>query len=436
MELFELGCVFFSNDLRVNDNLCLTSAARQCKTLVCAYLEAEDDLNQRYGINESELRKQFRSQSLSALNTELKRFGQHIDRVIVKSTLEIRSFIDEINPNVIYRSWEPKQSLDDYWEAIIERYPEIDFQEKFSSTLFEESQLPFEEHQFPTTFSKFRRSVEHLAIQHPTGRPTSLPPPLNRAKTWQKEVKSANKSLFIGGELEGVKHLDDYFMGEHASSYKQTRNALDGWKNSTKFSIWLSNGCLSARQIFDCLKKYEQNTGANESTYWIYFELLWREYFQWYAKIHPMTLTKFSGTLNRSPMTFFNPQRFKKWCSANTPFPIVNACMSQLNAEAYMSNRGRQIVASCLVNELSLDWRYGAAYFAQNLIDYDFASNWGNWQYIAGVGADPRGGRHFNLSKQTAIYDPHGTFIERWQGEKCDQELDATDIVDWPIAHR
>ena len=435
MELFELGCVLFSDDLRVNDNACLTSATRECKTLVCVYLEAKDDLKSRFSINESELRKQFRSQSLIALNTELKSLGQHIDRIIVKSTLEICSFIDEINPDVIYRSWEPKQFFDDYWAVITERYPEIDFQEKLSSTLLEESQLPFEKHQFPATFSKFRRSIEHLAIQDPIVRPTSLPPPLNKAKTWQIEFK-ATDCVFTGGEREGVKHLDEYFMGQNASSYKQTRNALDGWKNSTKFSIWLSNGCLSARQIFDCLKKYERNTGANESTYWIYFELLWREYFQWYAKIHPMTLTKFSGNSNRSPMTFFNPQRFKKWCSANTPFPIVNACMSQLNAEGYMSNRGRQIVASCLVNELSLDWRYGAAYFAQNLIDYNFASNWGNWQYIAGVGTDPRGGRHFNLSKQTAIYDPHRTFIKSWKGEKCDQELDATDIVDWPITHR
>jgi deoxyribodipyrimidine photo-lyase len=110
--------------------------------------------------------------------------------------------------------------------------------------------------------------------------------------------------------------------------------------------------------------------------------------------------------------------------------------MSQLNAEGYMSNRGRQIVASCLVNELSLDWRFGAAYFAQKLIDYDFASNWGNWQYIAGVGTDPRGGRHFNLSKQRAVYDPNFTFINSWQGERCDQYLDSADIVDWPITHR
>jgi deoxyribodipyrimidine photo-lyase len=435
MERFELGCVFFSNDLRVYDNSCLASAARECKTLACVYLEAKDDFKRQFGINESDLRRQFRSESLCALNTELKRFGQRIDRLVVKSKSEICSYLDELNPNVIYRSWEPKQSADNDWAAIEKAYPEIDFKEEFTSTLFDESQLPFESNHFPGTFSKFRRAVEHLAIKDPVASPSSLPPPVGKPKHWQIKFKPAD-CLFNGGEREGKKHLDEYFAGQHASSYKQTRNALDGWKNSTKFSVWLSNGCLSVRQTFHDLKKYELAAGANESTYWIYFELLWREYFQWYAKIYSSTLTKFSGHSNRSPMTFFNPQRFKKWCSANTPFPLVNACMSQLNAEGYMSNRGRQIVASCLVNELSLDWRFGAAYFAQKLIDYDFASNWGNWQYIAGVGTDPRGGRHLNLSKQRAVYDPHFTFINSWQGERCDQYLDSADIVDWPITHR
>ena len=105
---------------------------------------------------------------------------------------------------------------------------------------------------------------------------------------------------------------------------------------------------------------------------------------------NPKQCFLFQGGATDKPLTSFYPQRFAKWCKGETPFPLVNACMHQLNATGYMSNRGRQIVASCLVNELALDWRFGAAYFQQQLIDYDVASNWGNWQYIAGVGADPR----------------------------------------------
>ena len=88
--------------------------------------------------------------------------------------------------------------------------------------------------------------------------------------------------------------------------------------------------------------------------------------------------------------------------------------MQQLNQTGFMSNRGRQLVASCFVHELGLDWRFGAAYFEMMLIDYDVASNYGNWQYLAGVGSDPRGHRKFNLSKQTEIYDPDKSFINNW----------------------
>ena len=107
--------------------------------------------------------------------------------------------------------------------------------------------------------------------------------------------------------------------------------------------------------------------------------------------------------------------------------------MKQLNATGFMSNRGRQIAASCLVNELAVDWRYGAAYFEQQLLDYDVASNWGNWQYLAGVGADPRGKRHFDLDKQTRQYDPEGRFINKWQGQIQNLPLDSVDAADWPL---
>ncbi|CRZ71222.1 Deoxyribodipyrimidine photolyase%2C single-strand-specific [Vibrio cholerae] len=115
--------------------------------------------------------------------------------------------------------------------------------------------------------------------------------------------------------------------------------------------------------------------------------------------------------------------------------------MRQLNQTGYMSNRGRQLVASCLVHELGLDWRYGAAYFETQLVDYDVGSNWGNWQYLAGVGADPRGSRQFNLEKQAHTYDPKGEFVAKWCGTACDKlnalenlALDSVDMVDWPIA--
>ena len=234
----------------------------------------------------------------------------------------------------------------------------------------------------------------------------------------------------FGGQM-GPKQ-DPWFI--EASSYKDTRNGLDGMDYSTKFSPWLANGSLSVRQLVHSLRNYERSVGANDSTYWIYFELLWREYYQFYAHRHGKRLFDLSGIKTSKPATSFYPERFQKWCHGNTPYPIVNACMKQLNSSGYMSNRGRQLVASCFVHELGLNWRYGAAYMEQQLIDHDVASNWGNWQYLAGVGADPRGHRRFDLIKQGQIYDPKGSFIKHWGGDQYDAALDSVDAADWPIS--
>lgn len=165
------------------------------------------------------------------------------------------------------------------------------------------------------------------------------------------------------------------------------------------------------------LRQYENQHGANESTYWIFFELLWREYFFWYARAHGRSLFTLNGLRHQVAYSIRqDAQRLAAWQNGQTEFPLVNACMHQLVATGFMSNRGRQLVASCLVNELQLDWRLGAEFFERHLIDYDVGSNWGNWQYLGGVGADPRGLRRFDQDKQQRTYDPYGEFIKRWQG--------------------
>jgi deoxyribodipyrimidine photo-lyase len=221
--------------------------------------------------------------------------------------------------------------------------------------------------------------------------------------------------LITGGERLAQEHLAQYFAGDLPLSYKAVRNELDGFNNSSKMSPWLNMGCLSVRRLRWTVENYESKHGENESTYWLFIELLWREYFLWLALQIKSQLFSFQGAAARPPMTKFEQDKFESWCKGDTPYPLVNACMRQLNRSGFLSNRGRQIAASCLVNELAQDWRYGAAFFEQQLVDYNVAVNWGNWQYIAGVGADPRGGRHFNLNKQTELYDGSGEYRRRWE---------------------
>ena len=171
-----------------------------------------------------------------------------------------------------------------------------------------------------------------------------------------------------------------------------------GENYSTKFSAWLGLGCLSPREIYYELKKYERQFSANESTYWLEFELLWRDYFRFMMKKYSNLFFQQTGIKAKTDLLHqHNNDTLLTWINGKTGVDFIDANMIELKLTGFMSNRGRQNVASYLCNDLKLDWRYGAAYFEQQLIDYDVCSNWGNWAYLAGVGNDPRGNRVFNI---------------------------------------
>ena len=429
------GIYWFTTDLRLDDNPALKMAAEAMDQLLFVYsVDIPVRLSHlQVGPSISQNRQVFLSESLHCLNEQLQDLGQHL--VVIENTQpEMARLIDDHGITHIYRNSD-QHALDSAdWLKIQTHYPQINFSEVSNNRLFRLEQFPFELGGLPDSFSKFRRKAEKLQIDSPLSPPNHLPPPITDPLPWpQLGQASEAQTLFKGGEIAGVRHMETYFQSDLPSTYKQTRNGLDGMDYSTKFSPWLAQGCLSARRIIHRLNQYQDQVVSNDSTYWIYFELLWREYFQWYAEKYGEQMIAFSGIKDRSPNTSFYPERFQKWCQGTTPYPIVNACMRQLKATGYMSNRGRQLVASCFVHELSLDWRYGAAYMEQQLVDFDLGSNWGNWQYLAGVGADPRGHRQFDLNKQTQIYDPKQQFINHWQGHTDNFPLDSTDPSDWPI---
>jgi deoxyribodipyrimidine photo-lyase len=209
------------------------------------------------------------------------------------------------------------------------------------------------------------------------------------------------------------------------TTYKETRNGLIGEAYSTKLSPWLSCGALSAREVWWAVRRYERERTENDSTYWVRFELLWREFFQWYALRWGPHLFQAQGVkgaergltpqrLTHNPLSRREQDLLKRWREGRTGEPFVDANMRELIATGWMSNRGRQNVASYLIHDLKLDWRAGAGAFEGMLIDDDPASNWGNWAYIAGVGSDPRPLRAFNVKGQAKRYDPEGAYRALW----------------------
>ena len=428
---------WFTQDLRLDDNLALHQAC-DCDRLLLVYcLDPAELKPNRYTLQGmSQQRIRFLYEGLIDLDQQLKSLQQNLLICMGNPIEVISTLITQHDVHQVFASDLVGYNERNRWNKLVIQHPQVQFHRSNTTRLYEPEEFPFTLDNLPESFSGFRKKIEKLAVSPPCPKITHLPASVTHQHDWPVTIQppdSDRSSMFLGGETAAQQHLLNYFDSNAPQHYKETRNALDQWEDSTKLSPWLAQGSLSVRRVLASLLQHEAEYGANESTYWIFFELLWREYFHYYALKHGVKLFKFSGIKYRKPLTSFYPQRFRSWCEGNTPNRAINACMKQLNSTGYMSNRGRQWVASYFVNELRLDWRYGAAYFEQQLLDYDVASNWGNWQYLAGVGADPRGLRQFNLNKQLQMYDPDGEFVKRWAGKDQPSHIDTVDAADWPI---
>jgi deoxyribodipyrimidine photo-lyase len=436
MKQLKIGIFWFTNDLRLHDNPALMRANSLLDSLLCIYVIDRGWRSSNYysRANISQNSERFLHESLSDLDNSLRQIGQKLIIIESQTAALLSDLITQLNCSDVFRSNNPGWYENRVWTELSKAHPDTGFHSIDSNTLYDPDMLPFSIAELPSSFTKFKHAVSDIDASKPIVKLSYLAALASvDCPDFICIDNQSSPTLFHGGESQGLAHLSSYFATEKPMFYKQVRNSIDGWDNSCKLSPWLANGCLSVREIASALTDYEDKITANESTYWIYFELLWREYFQWYAHKNGSKLFSFMGIKQLSPLTSFYPERFQKWVNGATPYPLVNACMNELRETGYLSNRGRQIVASCFVNELAMDWRYGAAYFEQVLLDYDVASNWGNWQYLAGVGADARHNRHFNLDKQTEQFDPDNRYIGLWNGDKHLQSLDSVDAADWPI---
>ena len=296
--------------------------------------------------------------------------------------------------------------------------------------LIEPNDLPFSIENLPDVFTTYRKKVEEQwnvkeIVKKPSKHFKFINLPFDNSimsltKLGYKEKQIDGRTAFPckGGESEALEHLEKYIW-EHQqiATYKETRNELVGIQYSTKFSPWLANGSLSAKLIYHEVKKFENQLLKNDSTYWVLFELLWRDYFKCLSIKHGNKLFHIQGILNRKYRWKSDEKVIKDWVDGTTKYDFVNANMLELKHTGWMSNRGRQNVASYFAKEMEQDWRIGASYFEAFLIDYDVHSNYGNWNYLAGVGKDPRNIK-FNVVLQANNYDKYHVFRNLWLTEK------------------
>ena len=414
--------LWFRNDLRVHDHEALFKASQKTAQVFPLYvLDPRMFQEMPMGFPKTgNLRTQFLVESLENLRKNLQSIGSNLIIRIGHPEEIIPQLAKELLIDEVFVSEEVTSEETDTDTSVEVTLKKEGIKMKFfwQATLYHLDDLPMETENLPNIFTQFRNQVEKATKVRST---FPIPKNLNFSNTIdigelpKLDFLKTNKQLYKGGEDEALKRLEEYFWQKDLLKvYKETRNEMLGLDYSSKFSLWLANGCISPRYIYEQVKKYEAERTQNDSTYWLIFELLWRDYFRFVALKYGNKIFFEKGIQGKTVICKQHRSIFEKWRLGETGVPLIDANMKELLATGFMSNRGRQNVASFLVKDLQIDWRWGAAWFESQLIDYDVCSNWGNWLYVAGIGNDPRENRYFNILKQAHNYDPKGEYVKFW----------------------
>ena len=419
--------LWYRNDLRVADHEALHNAVGEGAQILPVYIDscAPD----RYELPGNPaipgFRRKFRLESLRALDQQWRDWNSALVVQTGKPEQVIPLLCAKYQINAVFLNAEASHDEARQYAQVARQLQNarISCSVFHGAPLIHPDDLPFELRDLPDIFTQYRKIVEaHLIVRACFPTPTTVQVlPHNEAPfepDFPETIADVRSALPChGGESEGQTRLHDYvWKSDLLRTYKETRNGLIGTNYSSKFSAWLASGCMTSRQVFHEVRRYESERIANDSTYWMIFELLWRDYFRLVMEKFGTAMFSLDGISRRS--TRGSRRRdsadFQAWVSGRTGNRFIDANMRELLLTGFMSNRGRQNVASYFVHELGLDWRLGAQYFEAALVDYDVYSNWGNWAYLAGVGNDPRENRQFNITRQADTYDPAGSYQKLW----------------------
>ncbi|MBY0315473.1 MAG: DASH family cryptochrome [Bdellovibrionales bacterium] len=408
------SAIWFTNDLRVYDNKVVAKAIEQSSSMIGFFILPN---------LQSQPQKTFLMESLEDLALQLK--AKEIPLFLFNDA-EVSVVADLVRKNNITRVYSAKalNSRKKSWQReVVQTIPDVQFKELSSEILLDLPSLEMSENSIDDHFTSFRKKVEsRWFVPACTETPKSIPQPWPLDDDHKKyvvlpgEVKQRSLS-FTGGRSAGLNRLHYYlFESQRIKTYKETRNGMLAFDDSSKLSPWLAQGCISPREVYWAIKKFEGEVQANESTYWLVFELLWRDYFKFLSVKYQDKFFRRQG-ISSKPYLSENSQDsenvFELWKAGKTKNDFINANMIELLKTGWMSNRGRQNVASYLVKTLKIDWTWGADWFERNLMDYDCENNWGNWLYQSGRGTDPRD-RVFNPDLQAEMYDPQGEYRRKW----------------------
>ena len=429
--------LWFRQDLRLHDNEALTEALEHGDELIPVYIFDERVFKGKtrdFGLPKTDkFRAQFIIEAIQDLRESFLQRGSNLIVRVGKPEEILFEMAREYNTSWIFCNRERTQEEEKVQDALEEKLWSVGQEIRYSrgKMLYYTADLPFPVTHTPDVFTHFRKEVEkYVKIRATLPTPGDVKPSLHNIEAGEIptiadfghepiDFEPRAAIQFKGGETAAIQRLEHYLWETDAvAEYFETRNGLLGEDYSTKFSPWLAQGCISPKLIYQEVERYQQKRTKNKSTYWVIFELLWRDFFRLMAKKNGSTIFQKGGPKGEVDPSWRDDMRlFNIWREGRTGIPFIDANMREIAATGFMSNRGRQNVASFLVKDLHVNWQMGAEYFESILLDYDPASNWGNWNYIAGVGSDPRENRYFNILSQAKRYDAQGEYVKHWLPE-------------------
>ena len=397
-----ISICWFRRDLRIHDNNAFFQALNGENSVLPLFIYDSDILDNLP--NKEDARLAFIHEQLVSLNKILTKNGSSVYTSYGKPLEVFEKLSKEFDIKTIYcnKDYEPYARQRDAEILAFAERNQIKFLSYKDQVIFEESEIMKADGKPYTIYTPYSKIWKQKFFSQEI--------PKFASQDVLSNLVQNNEFPFLNLEDIGFKNIESGIEKPSIDKsiikdYHNTRN-IPSIEGTTRLSIHLRFGTVSVRE----LAKITQD--LNET--WLN-ELIWREFFMMILFHFPNVMTQsFKPKYDRIEWRN-NEEEFAAWCSGNTGYPIVDAGMRQLNKTGWMHNRVRMVVASFLIKHLLIDWRWGEAYFAEKLLDYDLSANNGNWQWTAGSGCDSAPYfRIFNPTLQTKRFDPKLEYIRKW----------------------
>ena len=414
---------WFRRDLRLEDNAGLFKALNSPWPVVPIFIFDTQILHELEDKNDR--RVEFIHEALKKMQEKLIGIGASLDVRYGEPPTVFSELLQDYEVKAVYTNhdYEPYALVRDNMVKTLLNGKGVEFHTFKDQVIFEKNEIVKDDGKPYTVFTPYSKKWKAAITADSYNR-------YNTEAHFENFLKQPSKSVpelsAIGFEGTGAIFPEETWQKETILKYKEQRD-IPSIRGTSRLSVHLRFGTISIRELADKAGRLNE-TFLNE--------LIWREFYQ-------MILWHFPQVLHRSFKPAYdeikwrnNEKEFQAWCEGQTGYPIVDAGMRELNETGYMHNRVRMIVASFLTKHLLIDWRWGEAYFAKKLLDYDLSANNGGWQWAAGSGCDAAPYfRVFNPYLQTQKFDTEFKYIARWVPEW--QELTyPRPIVEHDIARK